>query len=177
MKKILLSVAVMATLALASCGSSVKQAEDKGAAIKAQIENCTDPDSLKMLVQQAQEYAEQLVKEGKDQAAAEYLNEVAPVVEAKSNKAASVFENLKNEADSVVAAGKAAADSVAAGVVDKANEVKDKATETVSNAAEATKEKAAEVVEKGADAAKNVADKAAYAASKAADAAKNAFKK
>lgn len=62
MKKLILSFAVLATLAATSCGTSVKKAEDEGAVIKAKIENCTNPDSLKIYVQQAKDYAAKLVR-------------------------------------------------------------------------------------------------------------------
>lgn len=181
MKKLLLSVAVLATLALASCGSSAKSAEDKGAELKAKIENCTDPDSLKIYVQQAQEYAEQLVKEGKDQAAADYLNEVAPVLEAKQAQGVSILENIKNEADEAVEKAQEAADSVKAGVdnavkgaTEAVSDAKDKAAATAAAAVETAKDKATEAVSNAADATKAAADEAAQ---KAKDAAKAAFKK
>lgn len=95
MKKLILSFAVLATLAATSCGTSVKKAEDEGAVIKAKIENCTNPDSLKIYVQQAKDYAAKLVKDGDDSAAQAYLSEVAPVVQAKDPSAAGVFSGLR----------------------------------------------------------------------------------
>ena len=106
MKKLILSFAVLATLAATSCGTSVKKAEDEGAVIKAKIENCTNPDSLKIYVQQAKDYAAKLVKDGDDSAAKAYLSEVAPVVQAKDPSAAGVFSGLKAEADSALTTAK-----------------------------------------------------------------------
>lgn len=177
MKKILLSVAVLAAVALASCSSATQKAEDKGADLKAKIENCTDPDSLKIYVQQAQDYAEQLVKEGKDQAAADYLNEVAPILEAKDAKNAGLLDKLKQEADSAYAKGEAAVDSVKAGVSDAVENAGDKASAVVAGA----KDEASKAAGKAEDAVKNAADKTTDAAKavagKTEDAAKSAADK
>lgn len=43
MKKLFLSAALVATVMMVSC-SAEKKAQDKGEALKAKIENCTDPD-------------------------------------------------------------------------------------------------------------------------------------
>ena len=79
MKKIFFVAVVAMAATLASC-SGTKQAEDKGAALKAKIENCTNPDSLKLYVQQAQEYAQKLIAEGKDKEAQAYLEEVLSLI-------------------------------------------------------------------------------------------------
>ncbi len=153
MKKLILSFAVLATLAATSCGTSVKKAEDEGAVIKAKIENCTNPDSLKIYVQQAKDYAAKLVKDGDDSAAQAYLSEVAPVVQAKDPSAAGVFSGLKAEADSALTTAKNAVDSAAT-----------KTGEAVKGAVDATKDKAAEVgnavSDKASEVGNAVADKA-----------------
>ena len=177
MKKLFLSFAVIATLAVASCGTSDKKAEDEGAALKAKIENCSDPDSLKIYVQQASEYANKLVEKGDDSAAKAYLEEITPAVTAKDPSVASLFQALKDKANGVVeaatdAAG-AATDSVNAaveGVKDAANDAvegaKEAAAATVDNAKQAAsdavekaksdaKQKAADAVQAGADKLKN----------------------
>lgn len=164
MKKLFLSIAVVATLAAAtSCSPSAAKAEDEGAAIKAKIENCSDPDSLRIYVQKAQDYAAKLVKKGDDKAAQAYLDEVAPVIEQKDPSAADVFKGLVNKADSAVTA---AADSAAVKAQEKAEEVKDKAAEAasktadkISDAANAGKEKAADAIQSAADKAKSALGK------------------
>ena len=163
MKKLILSFAVLATLAATSCGTSVKKAEDEGAVIKAKIENCTNPDSLKIYVQQAKDYAAKLVKDGDDSAAKAYLSEVAPVVQAKDPSAAGVFSGLKAEADSALTTAKNAVDSAAT-----------KTGEAVKGAVDATKDKAAEVgnavSDKASEVGNAVADKASDVKQKTADA-------
>ena len=121
MKKILFVAVVAMAATLASC-SGTKQAEDKGAALKAKIENCTNPDSLKLYVQQAQEYAQKLIAEGKDKEAQAYLDEVTPAVTAKDPSLVNV---LKAQGDSVAADLKVAASAVADSASAKAGEIKD----------------------------------------------------
>ena len=163
MKKLFLSFAVLAAVAATSCGTSEKKAEDEGAAIKAKIENCTNPDSLKVYVNQAKEYAAKLVKDGDDKAAQAYLDEVAPAIQAKDPSATDIFSNLKEKADSAVTDAKNAVDSAAT-----------KTGEAVKGAVDATKEKTSEVVEAGKDRAsevgKAVSDKASEVKQKTADA-------
>lgn len=157
MKKLFLSVAVVATIVMAAC-STTEKAKDEGADLKAKIESCTNPDSMKVYVQQAQAYAEKLIKEGKDSAAQVYLQEVAPVIAAKDPSATPVMDNIKNATDSVVDnvkdAAEVAGDSIAAkasdvkdAVSDKASDVKDAAAKAVDN----TKAKAAEAAPNAAD--------------------------
>lgn len=149
MKKFVLSAALVAVVMMSSCSTSEKKAEDEGAAIKARIENCTDPDSLKIYVQQARDYADKLVKDGDDSAAKAYLDEVAPAVEAKDPSATSVFTKLGEKADSMV---NLATDSIKSKT--------EAAKESVKDAAEAGKEKASEAVDNAKEKAADVADKA-----------------
>lgn len=163
MKKLILSFAVLAAITVTSCGTSQKKAEDEGAAIKAKIENCTNPDSLKMYVNQAKEYAAKLVKNGDDKAAQAYLDEVVPAVQAKDPSATDIFSNLKEKADNAVADAKNAVDSAST-----------KTGEAIKSAVDATKEKTSEVVEAGKDKASEVgnavSDKASEVKQKTADA-------
>lgn len=57
-----LAVALVATMVFASC-SSTQKAKDEGADLKAKIENCSNPDSLKVYVEQAKAYADKLVSD------------------------------------------------------------------------------------------------------------------
>lgn len=169
MKKLFLSVALVAAAMMVGC-SAEKKAEDKGAALKAKIENCSDPDSLKIYVQQAKDYAAKLEKEGNDTAAQAYLNEVAPVVRTKDPTAATLFDNLEAKADSTVSAA-----------VEKVDSLKDKAADATKATVEAGKEKATEaakeVTDKAAAAAETAKQKTADAAQSAADKVKNALGK
>ena len=84
MKKLLLSIAVVAALcaATASCGKSA----DSTASMKSKIENCTNTDSLRAYVEQAKAYADKLVAEGKEDEARKYLAELEPVVKSRGRQ-------------------------------------------------------------------------------------------
>lgn len=187
MKKIYLTVALVATMVFASC-SSTQKAKDEGADLKSKIESCTNPDSLKVYVDQAKAYATKLVSEGKDKEAEAYLNEIAPVVAAKDPSATSVFNKIESAADSVAGdandAMKAAGDSVAAAanaVGDAVSDKVDAAKAAASQAADDAKAKAADAVDNAKAKAAQVADdaktKAADAATQAADKVKDALGK
>ncbi|MDE6859776.1 MAG: hypothetical protein K2J65_05125 [Duncaniella sp.] len=167
MKKLILSVAVLAALTSVSC-SSEKRAEDKGEELKAKIENCTNPDSMKVYVKQAQEYADQLVKEGKDDAANAFMNEVVPAVQAKDPVAAASFAGLRAEE---------AVDSLASAAKDKAQEVSDSVSSKVGDAKDAVKDAAQAVKDKAVDAAAAAKEKTADAVQQGADKLKDAISK
>ncbi len=172
MKKLFFSLLAVAAVIVTSCSSKTteKEATDEGAAIKAKIENCSDPDSLKIYVQQAKDYAAKLVKEGNDTAAQAYLNEVAPVVRTKDPTAVNVFDQLEAKADSTVSAAVEKADSLKDVAADaakaKVEEGKAKATEAANNvkdkaaaAADAAKQKTADAAQSAADKVKDVLGK------------------
>lgn len=170
-----LAIAAAAVGSLTSCGSkAAREGSDEGEALKAKIENCTDPDSLKIYVEQAQTYAQKLEAEGKGEEAEAYLNKIVPVVQKKDPSVATYFEELKTKAGEEVTEAKEAVDSVAGAVKDKSAAVVDSvknaganAVEGVkkagSDAVEAAKEKSAAAVQKGkekvSDAAQQGADK------------------
>ncbi len=170
-----LAVAVLAIGSLTSCGSkTTREGSEEGEALKVKIENCTDPDSLKMYVEQAQEYARKLEAEGKGEEAEAYLNKIVPVVQEKDPSVATYFEELKSKAKEEVTEAKEKADSVAGDLKDKGAVAVDSvknagknAVESVkkagSDAVEATKQKTSDVVQQGkekvSDAAQKGADK------------------
>lgn len=175
MKKILYAVALLAAVAgMSACGgkesAAVKENEKD---LKAKIENCTNPDSLSVYVDQAKAYAQQLVQEGKVDEAKKYLDQLEPVVKDKAPSLAASFTAVKtavdklpsNPADSAKCAAEVAADSVKA----KGEDLKNAAAETVNSAATAASEKVSETGEKVKGAASDAADKAS-------DAIKNALK-
>ncbi len=164
MKKLILSIAVLAVMA--SC--SEKQAEDKGSEIKAKIENCTDPDSMRIYVREAQEYADKLVKEGKNDAADAFMQEVVPAVKAKDPAAAASFAELK---------AKEAVDSLSEAAKNKAKEVSDSVSAKVGEAKDAVKDAADKAKEKTSDAANAAKEKAANAVQQGADKLKDALTK
>ncbi|MCI9117378.1 MAG: hypothetical protein HFJ83_01720 [Muribaculaceae bacterium] len=164
MKKLLLSIAVVAALcaATASCGKSA----DSTASMKSKIENCTNTDSLRAYVEQAKAYADKLVAEGKVDEARKYLAELEPVVKSKAPALSGalstvestldkVKENASDKADEAKNSTAAAVDSAKSAVGSAAEAVKDKAADVAS----AVKEKTQDVKEGAADAAQKGADK------------------
>ncbi len=164
MKKLLLSIAVVAALcaATASCGKSA----DSTASMKSKIENCTNTDSLRAYVEQAKAYADKLVAEGKEDEARKYLAELEPVVKSKAPALSGalstvestldkVKENASDKADEAKNSTAAAVDSAKSAVGSAAEAVKDKAADVAS----AVKEKTQDVKEGAADAAQKGADK------------------
>ena len=158
MKKLLLSIAVVAALcaATASCGKSA----DSTASMKSKIENCTNTDSLRAYVEQAKAYADKLVAEGKVDEARKYLAELEPVVKSKAPALSGalstvestldkVKENASDKADEAKNSTAAAVDSAKSAVGSAAEAVKDKAADVAS----AVKEKTQDVKEGAADAA------------------------
>ncbi len=164
MKKLLLSIAVVAALcaATASCGKSA----DSTASMKSKIENCTNTDSLRAYVEQAKAYADKLVAEGKVDEARKYLAELEPVVKSKAPALSGalstvestldkVKENASDKADEAKNSAAAAVDSAKSAVGSAAEAVKNKAADVAS----AVKEKTQDVKEGAADAAQKGADK------------------
>ena len=164
MKKLLLSIAVVAALcaATASCGKSA----DSTASMKSKIENCTNTDSLRAYVEQAKAYANKLVAEDKVDEASKYLAELEPVVKSKAPALSGalstvestldkVKENASDKADEAKNSTAAAVDSAKSAVGSAAEAVKDKAADVAS----AVKEKTQDVKEGAADAAQKGADK------------------
>lgn len=177
MKKFVLSLAVLAAMTAVSCSTSDKKAEDEGAAIKAKIENCQNPDSLAIYIQQAKDYATKLEAEGNADAAKAYLDEVAPAIQAKDPSAAGFVDKLINEADSTIdKAGEAVKDGADA-VADKAEEAKDKAVEAGKEAVDAGKQAGKDAVDAGKQAVEQGKEKAAGAIQQGADKLKGALGK
>ena len=194
MKKLFLSMAValMTAGALTSCGSkAATEGADEGEALKMKIENCSDPDSLRIYVEQAQEYAQKLETEGKGVEAEAYINTLMPTVQKKDPSVASYFQELKAKAKEEVKEVKDGVDSVANSAVEGAKEVGENVKEAGENAVNTAKEAGANAVnsakEKGAeavDAAKNAGtnavekgkEKASDAVQKGADNVKKLLK-
>lgn len=178
MKKILIAAAVIAAVSMASCGGKESAAvKDNESAIKAKIENCTNPDSLSLYVDQAKAYAQKLVQEGKVDEAKKYLDQITPVVQDKAPALAGILETVKTTLDKVPGSAEAAADSAGT----KAGAAVDSLKSAGSQAVDAAKQKGSEVVEsakeKGAEVVDAAKDKAADAADKAGDAIKHALGK
>lgn len=193
MKKILLTVAVVAAACLVSCsGSDSKDVKANESDIKAKIENCTNTDSLKVYVEQIKTYAEKLVSEGKVEEAKKYLGELRPVVEKYAPSLAGTFTSVQtaldklptSPVDSIKSAGNEAVDSLkskTSQAVNAAGDVVENGKEAVKAAADEAKEKATEAVdatkEKAAEVANAAKDKAAEATQAAADKINGMLKK
>ena len=188
MKKLFLSMAValMTAGALTSCNSksTAESTADEGEALKVKIENCTDPDSLKIYVDQAQEYAKKLEAEGKGEEAEAYLNKLVPTIQTKDPSVASYFEELKSKAKEEINDAKENVDSVANAAVDDAKAAGENAVNAAKTAGEnvvnSAKEKGAEAVEAAKNAGENAVEKGkektSEAVQKGADKVKNLLK-
>lgn len=184
MKKMFLTMgaAALALVGAVSCSSksSVKDAEDEGALLKARIENCTDTDSLRIYVEQAREYAWKLESEGKGAEAKAYLDEVAPVVEKKDPAVVSYFEELKEKAKEDFEEAKDAVGDAADATKDKTQELVDSVKSKGAAAVDAVKDKgeaAVDVTKKKTEAAvEKGKEKVSDAAQKGADKVKDLLK-
>lgn len=168
MKKLVLTAVVASVLSAAaiSCGNKTEY----GTGLKAKIENCSSPDSLKVYVEQARSYAQKLAAEGKVAEARMYIAEVEPVVKEKSPELAGRFASVT-----------AALDKVESVAVDKAGAAKesasaavDSAKTAVGNAVDAVSAKAGEVKDAAAQKTREVKDAAAEKAQQAKESVSDA---
>ncbi len=165
MKKIFLSAAIFSALVMTSCGESQKTA-DAADDLSAKIENCTNPDSLKIYVKQAQDYAQKLISEGKTTEAQEYLDKIAPAIEKKDPSVKEAFGNLMTAAGSAI---KDKTEDVTDAVDSTANVVGDKAVEVFDESKDAVVDKAKDVKDAGAKAVDDAKSKTADLLQKGAD--------
>lgn len=183
MKKLVLSAALCAVLAIGGVSCSKSGSEDAAAAMTSRIENATNADHIKGYVDEAKAYAQKLVREGKVEEAKEYIAKIEPVVKEKAPQYAGVLESVSKALDKVgdVASDKlddakdaagAAADSVGSA----ASSVADAAEAKAEELKDATVEKAKEVKDATVDKAKEVRDATVDAAQKGADKVKQALK-
>lgn len=147
MKKILLMVAAAAIAALGACSGNKesKAVEADENTVITKIQNCANPDSLTVYVDQAKAYAQKLVDEGKIDEAKAYLDKITPVVKEKAPALLGTLETVKTAiskvpgqvADSVSSSANAVADSIAskgAEIKDAYNSVKDAGAKGVEDA-------------------------------------------
>ena len=176
MKKVIFSVAVVATMVFAAC-SGEKKVQDEASSMQSKIENCTNPDSLKAYAAQAQAYYQKLVAEGKVDEAKAFLDKGDPTIKEKVPSLAGAFETLKSGVDALPGkvddAASAAGDSISAAADQAQQAVADKAAETKA----AAESKADEVKAKAADKAEEIKGKAADAVQQGADKLKDALGK
>lgn len=181
MKSTVLTVSAIAALML-GCSCSAERAQQSEKSLAEKIESTSNPDSLRMYVNEANAYIEKLTKEGKVEEAQAYLDEIKPVVEKKApalvpsfvstalgiaeekarqsaaefaDKAGDAVDNVKDTAGDAVDKAKDAANDAVNKAKDKANEAADKANDAVNKA----KDKATDAVNKAKDKANDAADK------------------
>lgn len=169
MKKLVLTAIVAIALAATSCGTK-QTGEVSASDLKTKIENCTNPDSVKIYVGQAKDYAKKLVDEGKTDEARKYLDQIEPVVKEKAPALSSTFDAVNaalgkvkevagDKAEEVKESAPAATDSVkngAADIAEKAKEAASDAAQKTKDAAEKAKEAASDAAQKGADEVKDL---------------------
>lgn len=195
MKKIFFSMALVAAMCMTSCGGSSTEASkdaqadsiaaaeealaNEAAASKAafeqqlgeaaqQVEGLKDEAEAKNFLTKAQDYVQQLVKDGKAQEAKEYLAKIGPAITAKYPALKDVVEGADKLVDAAIATGNGAVE----GVKDAAENAVEDAKDAAAGAVDAAKEKAGEAVDAAKAEAAKAADKAGEAAGKAVDAAK-----
>ncbi|MEZ3590392.1 MAG: hypothetical protein K1V84_05095 [Muribaculaceae bacterium] len=171
MKKILLFVAVAASLSFAACSSADKAANESADSFKSKIENCTNPDSLKIYVEQAKEYAQKLISEGKVDEAKKYLNDIQPTVEKYAPSLAGTLSTVKNLVDKVPASAESATDAATDSLKSAASDAVNAAGDAVNAAGDAVSAKANEVKDAATDKANEVKDAATDKANEVKDAA------
>lgn len=189
MKKVFITLAMAAAVvALPSCSGS-KSAEtaadsdsvavetstavaDQAADMSAKLQNCTNPDSIKIYSEEIQKYAEQLKAEGKDAEAAEYINAVLPAIQTKAPTLVEVLNGIKDKAVSDADAAKEALKDAAENTVESGKEAGKAAVDAAKDAGKAAVDGAKQ---KANDAVNDAKQKANDAAKKAADQAKNKY--
>ena len=169
MKKSLLTLAIACALVIGSVSCSKKDAgADSASALTSKIENCTNPDSIGMYVEQAKAYAEKLVKEGKIDEAKAYLDKIEPVVKKKAPAL-----------ESTLTAVNSALGKVSDTVSDKASDAKeavDSLGEAASDAADKAKQTLSDKAEDAKQTVSDKADQAKQAVSDKADQVKDLLK-
>lgn len=182
MKKFILSLAVALAVGAAavSCSNTTSSADESAQALIEKIQSTTNQADIQKYVDQAREYATQLVNEGKIDEAKAYLEKIEPVVKEKAPALAGALEAASNGLDKVkdfvgdqVDAVGAATDDAVQTASDAVESAKDKAGEAV----DAAKEQAGQAVDAAKEAAGNILDAAQQSASDAKDAIKGLPKK
>lgn len=151
MKRILFTIAAVGALMAASCQSSTeKAAESQAVDFKTKIENCSNPDSIKIFVEQAIDHAKQLANSGKAAEAEAYLNDIQAAVASKAPEMKSYFEKVETSVDDKAAemankakeaedSLKAKADDAKDAAVKAADKAKDKTANAIDDAAKSAK--------------------------------------
>lgn len=176
MKKLFLSLAMVAALTLGACGTSANDEKHDATEIVTAINGSTSVDEAGKIIKDASGYIEKLVKEGKIEEAQNYYETIRPVIEKKfpdlvtmldqasaalkAGEAKEAVDEAKEKADSVAEEAKEKADSLAQDAKDKAkdavDDAKDKAKDAVNAAANTAKDAANAAKDKANDAIKKL---------------------
>lgn len=168
-----------AAIMVTSCSSKTTEAQavDEAAKIQSKIENCTNPDSLVIYLQQAQDYYNKLQKEGNTEAANAFLNSfssavqqqvpdfsvetitVGDVVDDANQTVSDAQEAAENAVNDAKEAAENKVNEAKEAAENKVNEAKDAAKQKVDEAKDAAGQKVDEAKQKAADAVQNGADK------------------
>ncbi len=173
MKKLLLGATVVAVTMFASCSGSADKKAQSTSDFKTKIENCTNPDSLTVYVEQAKAYAQKLVSEGKVDEAKKYMDQIEPVVKEKAPGLAGTFETVKEALAKVPGAVADKATDVKDAVSDKTEDIIDAVGDKTKEVTSDVKEKTTEVAEAVSDKASDIKDAAGQKASEVKDAIKD----
>lgn len=182
MKKFLLSLAVVASMMMAACGTKTadnKEAEAQATEVVDQLGKVENESQAQDIVTKAQTYVQELVQAGKVEEAKAYLDKISATVESTCKDypaVMSIFDAAKKVVDTAAAVPGAA--------VDAAKEANDSLKNAVNEQVEGAKEAANQAVQNQVDAANAAVDKAAKdaadatnkAVKDAADATNNAIK-
>lgn len=158
MKKSVLSIAIFAALSIAgvSCSGSADKNIDP-AALTDSIAATTDEDRIATYVNDAMDYADGLIKEGKLEEARKFLAGIEPLVKEKAPALASVISTVT---ETISAAKEIDAESereaIEEAIENKAQEAADSLTQVASDAADAAKQAAADKLN---EAAQNASEK------------------
>lgn len=173
-KKILSATIVALSIMTTACSSADKtRYEEKSLTEK--IEKCSDPDSLKAYVNEAKDYTQKLISEGRYEEASMFIDSVSPAVKEKAPALMGTFVALKGQlkVDEATENVKDAAEEVADSVSSKAGKVADK-TEDIYNK---TKDKVGDIADKTGKAVGKAAEKTGDAVSTAAEKTDDALNK
>ena len=173
MKKLVLTLAMAAVLAVSGVSCSQKSATTEAADLTSKIEKTTDPATIKTYVDQAKAYAEKLVKEGKVEEAKEFIAKIEPVVKEKAPALAGTLSTVSGALDKVTdAVGETASDKLEDAKA-AAGAAADSVGSAASSVADAASQKAGELKDAAADKAQQAKDAVSDAAQKGADKVKD----
>ncbi len=147
MNKLALIAAGTILLANAACSKSAEKSGNDEANLATKIENCTNPDSLKIYVDEAKAHAQHLIDEGKLEEAKQYLEKIESAIKEKAPTLTSILSSVKSALGQIPEAVENSADSLKSEASEKTDSVVDKVKGRVATGVESVKAKSAEKFE------------------------------